>query len=75
MLKYCQKSLNSSCFSNLESTFASIEQTNAANDKSLRIEEPLKSGVGNHIDIENTILKKEKLKANHEFITARVSIK
>ena len=37
MLKYCQKSLNSCCFSSLESEFASIEKTKVANDTTLRI--------------------------------------
>ena len=31
MLKYCQKSLNSCCFSSLVSDFAIIEQTKASN--------------------------------------------
>ena len=59
MLKYCQKSLNSCCFSSLESDFAIIQQTKAVNSKSLRIEESLKSEVGNRIDLTNAILKNE----------------
>ena len=61
MLKYCQKSLNSCCFSGLASTFDSIKQTKAENDISLRIEESLKSKAGNRIDNVNTILKNEKI--------------
>ena len=69
MLKYCQKSFNICCLSSLESEFASIEQTKASNDVSLRIGESLKSEVGNRIDFANAILKNEKkLKANQEFI-------
>ena len=60
MLKYFQKSLNSCCFSGLASDFASIKQTKAANSISLRIEEYLKSKVGNLIDFANGILKNEK---------------
>ena len=41
------------------STFASIEQTKDANDISLRIQESLKSKMGNSIDFENVILKNE----------------
>ena len=37
ILKYCQKSLNSCCFSILASAFASINHKNAANAISLRI--------------------------------------
>ena len=76
MLKYCQKSLNSFCSSSLASSFDSINQTKTANDISLRIEEYLKSKVGNHIDFENAISKNEKkLKANKECIIARGNIK
>ena len=56
MLKYCQKSLNSCCFSSLASDFVSIKQIKATKDVSMCIEEPLKSEVGNHIDIKNAIL-------------------
>ena len=41
ILKYCQKTLNSCCFSSLESAFASINHNAAANDISMRIEESL----------------------------------
>ena len=58
MLKYCQKSLNSCCFSSLASELASIEQKKDANGISLRIEESLKSKVGNRIDFASAILKK-----------------
>ena len=60
ILKYCQKSLNSCCFSSLESDFASINQNKATNDISLRIEESLKSEVGNCINFANAIFKNEK---------------
>ena len=60
MLKYCQNSLNNFCFGSSESSFASIKQTNAANDISMNIEESLKSKVGNCIDFANNILKNDK---------------
>ena len=60
MLKYRKKSLNSCCFSILESAFASIKQTKAENNISLVIKKSLKSKVGNRIDFTNTILKNEK---------------
>ena len=37
ILNYCQKSLNSCCFSSLASAFSSINHNKAANDISLRI--------------------------------------
>ena len=50
MLKCCQKSLNR-CFLSISApAFASIEQTKATNVISLRIEESLKSKLGNRID-------------------------
>ena len=58
ILNYCQKSLNSGCFSILASTFASINQNNSANAISLRIKESLEIEIGNRIDFENDILKK-----------------
>ena len=61
MLKYCQKLLNSCCFSSLLSDFASIEQTKASNYIPLRIEESFKIEVGNCIDFANAILKNEKI--------------
>ena len=60
MLKYLQKIFNSCCFSSLASEFVIIKQTKAANAISLRIEESLKSKMGNRIDFANAILKKEK---------------
>ena len=60
MLKYCQNSFNSCCFSSLASSFASVEQTKAVDTISLRVEESLNSKVGNCIDFENAILKNEK---------------
>ena len=41
ILKYCQKSLNSCCFSSLVSAFDSINHNKASNDIALRIEESL----------------------------------
>ena len=38
ILKYCQKTLNSCCFSSLASAFSSINHFNAANAISMRIE-------------------------------------
>ena len=71
-----KKSLNSCCFSILASSFAIIKHTKAANYISLRIEEYLKSKMGNRIDFVNDTLKNEKhLKANQECIIARGNIK
>ena len=50
ILKYCQKLLNSCCFSSLVSAFASINHNNADNDIPMRIEEYLKIELGNCID-------------------------
>ena len=58
ILKYCQESLNSCCFSSLASAFSGINHNNAANAISIHIEESLKSDVGNRIDFANDILKK-----------------
>ena len=58
MLKYFQKS-----FSSMASAFASIKQTKDENAISLRIEESLKSEVGNHTYFANAILKNKNLKA------------
>ena len=60
ILKYCQRSLNSCCFSSLASSFASIHHNNAANAISLRIKESLESEAGNRIDFANDILKDNK---------------
>ena len=60
ILKYCQKLLNSCCFSSLASAFAIINHNKAANAILLRIEESLESEVGNHIDFANDILKNKK---------------
>ena len=60
ILKYCQKTLNSCCFSSLASSFANINPFNAVNAISMRIEESLKSEVGNCIDFANDILKNKK---------------
>ena len=59
MLKYYHKSLNKCCFSILASKCFSIKKIKAANAISLRIEESMKSKVGNHIDFANAILKNE----------------
>ena len=55
ILKYCQKSLNSCCFSTLESDFVSIKKIKATNAISLRIKESLMSKVGNPIYFANAI--------------------
>ena len=60
IFKYCRKSLNSCCFSSSESTFASINHNNVANAIPMRIEESLKSEVGNRIDFANDILRNKK---------------
>ena len=46
MLKYCQNSLNSFCFSGLELALARIKQTKDENSILMHIEESLKSEVG-----------------------------
>ena len=61
ILKYCQKSLNSCCFSILASDFDSINHKDAANAISLRIKESLKIEVGNRIYFANDILKNKKI--------------
>ena len=67
MLKYCQNSLNSCCFGSLASSFDSINQTKANIAISIRIEEPLKSQVGNCIDFSNYISKnKKRVKGEHK---------
>ena len=60
ILNHCQKTLNSCCFSSLASAFASIKHFKAANYIPMRIEESLKSEVGNRIDYANDILKNKK---------------
>ena len=59
MLKHCQKSLKSRCFSSLATAFAGIKQTKAGNAILMRKEESFRSEVGNHIDVANAILKNE----------------
>ena len=59
MLKFCQESFNSCCFSILASSFDSIIQTKTANYILMCTEESLKSEVVNSIDIANSILKNE----------------
>ena len=56
ILSYCQKSLNSCCLSSLASAFASINQSKAADDISLRIKESLKSEVRNRIHFATDIM-------------------
>ena len=60
ILKYCQKSLHSCCFSSLASAIDSINHNKAESSISLRIEESLESEVGSHIDFANDILKNKK---------------
>ena len=50
ILKHCQKTLNSCCFSSLTSDFDSINHNDSDNSISMRIKESLKSEVGNCID-------------------------
>ena len=61
ILKYCQKILNSCCFRSLASAFANFNHNTADNAISMRIEESLKSEVGNFIDFANDILKNMKI--------------
>ena len=76
MLNYCQKWLNSYCFSILASSLDIIEQNKAFNDISLRTEESLKIKMGNRIDFENAIMKNEnKLKVTQECIIASEYLK
>ena len=60
MLKYCQESSNSYCFSSLVSAFDIINQTKAANSIAICIEESLKIEVGNRVDFDNDILNNER---------------
>ena len=57
MLKYSKKSLNSCVFSSLPSDYYIMKQIKATNSILLRIEESLKSEVGNCIHVANAILK------------------
>ena len=59
ILKYFQRSLNSYCFSSLQSAFVIIKQIKAANYISLRIEEYFNIKVGNCIDFANAVKKGE----------------
>ena len=56
ILSYCQKTLNSCCFSSLASAFASNKHFKAANAISTRIKESLESEVGNRINFANEIM-------------------
>ena len=56
ILSYCQKTLNSFCFSSLASAFASIDHFKADDAISIRIKESLKSELGNRIDFANEIM-------------------
>ena len=62
ILSYCQKSLNSCCFSSLASAFASIDHFKAADAISMSIKESLKSEVGNRIYFANEIMLNHKRK-------------
>ena len=59
-LIFCQKSLNSCCFSSLASAFVSIKQFKAANAIYLRINESLTSEVGNRIHFASEIMQNRK---------------
>ena len=56
ILSYCQKTLNSCCFSSLASAFASIKYFKAENAISILIKESFKSEVVNRIDFANEIM-------------------
>ena len=59
MIKYCQSTSNSCCFSSLASSFDSINQIKSSNDISKHIEESFTSQFGfrNRIDFENAVFK------------------
>ena len=57
ILNFCQKILNSCCFSSLASAFASNKHFKAANAINIRIKESLKSEVGNCIHFANDYAK------------------
>ena len=56
ILNFCQKTLNSCCFSSLASAFDSIKHFKAYNAISIRIKESLKFEVGNRIHFANDIM-------------------
>ena len=60
ILSYCQKTLNSCCFSSLASAFASNKHFKADDAISIRIKESLKSEVGNRIHFANYIMLNKK---------------
>ena len=59
---FCQKYLNSCCFSSLASAFASIKHIKAANSITLGINESLTSEVGNRIHFASEIMQNRKRK-------------
>ena len=61
LLQYRQNSLNSCRFSNLASSFDSINQTKATDCVAIRIEESFTIQVVNRIDFSNAILKNQKI--------------
>ena len=63
MLKYCQNTLNSCCFSSLASDFEIINQSKAANSISNHIKELFTSQLcfRNHIGFANSVLKNRKI--------------
>ena len=60
ILSYCQKTLNSCCFSSLASAFAIINHFKDADAISICITDLLNSEVGNSIDIANEIMQNRK---------------
>ena len=62
ILSYCQKSLNSCCFSSIASAFASTNQFKAADAIYIPIKESLKSEVVNRINFANYIMQKQENK-------------
>ena len=61
IISYCQKTLNSCCFSSLASVFSSIKHFKSKNAILIRIKESLESEVGNHIDFANDIMLNHKI--------------
>ena len=68
---YCQKTLNSCCFSSLASSFASKKHFKDTNTISIRIKESLKSEVVNPIDFANEMM----LNCKRNKVEARVHYK
>ena len=61
IINFCPKTLNSCCFSSLASAFASIKHFKYFNAIYIRINESLKSEVGNRIHFANDIMLNNKI--------------